>query len=164
MKAKFSTLQQLEERVSTLRSRFIQMVKWMDFLHYEIIISSTVIRETSSFQKTHMKKLLGLRAESKSANGLLDPDSVITNLSSYKLSDVEKMALSRGLQFTLPPSELKKGNYLANFEMLFSLLGEACFLGSIDDKLYFKNKLRDYAFSSLYNFNSIRKHLSNMRF
>ena len=129
---------------------------------YVIIISSTVIRKTSSFHKTHIKKLLGLRAESKSANGLLDPESVITNLSSYKLSDVEKMALSRGLQFTLPPSELKKENYLANFEMLFSRLGEVCFLGSNDDKLYFKNKLRDYAFSSLYNFNSIRKHLSNI--
>ena len=46
--------------------------------------------------------------------------------------------------------------------MLFSRLGEACFLGSNDDKLYFKNKLRHYAFSSLYNFNSIRKHLSNI--
>ena len=68
-----------------------------------------------------------------------------------------------GLQFTLPLLELKKRNYLANFEMLFSRLGEACFLGSNDDKLYFKNKLRDYAFSSLYNFNSIRKHLSNIK-
>ena len=78
------------------------MLKWMDFLYYEIIISITVIRENRTFRKTHMKKLLGLLAECKSANGLLDPDSVITNLSSYKLSDVDKMALSRGLQFTLP--------------------------------------------------------------
>ena len=134
----------------------------MDFLYYENTVSDSVIREVNGFQKTHSNKLLGLRVESKSVNGLLDPDSVITNLSSHQLTDIEKMALSRGLQFSLPPTELKKGKYLANFEILFSRLGDACFEGSNDDKLYFENKLRDCAFSSMYNFNSARKHLSNI--
>ncbi|KAL5246892.1 hypothetical protein ACHWQZ_G018935 [Mnemiopsis leidyi] len=95
-------------------------------------------------------------------NGLLDPDSVITNLSDYVLSDVEKMALARGLDYTLPPTQLKKGGYLANFELLFGCLENKSFFGDNDEKLYFQNKLRNLAFSSLYNFNSSRHNLLNL--
>ena len=83
-------------------------------------------------------------------------------LSSYNLSDIEKMALARGLDFTLPPSDIKKGGYLANFEMLFNKLDDDLFFGSNDDKLYLRNKLRDIAFSSMYNFNNARKNLLNI--
>ena len=72
------------------------------------------------------------------------------------------MALARGLDFTLPPSDIKKGGYLANFEILFNKLDDDLFFGSNDDKLYLQNKLRDIAFSSMYNFNNARKNLLNI--
>ena len=72
------------------------------------------------------------------------------------------MALARGLSYTLPPAKLKKGSYLANFELLFDRLKSQKFLGNSDDKLYFKNQLRDCAFTSLYNFNHVRKSLSGL--
>ena len=72
------------------------------------------------------------------------------------------MTLARGLNYTLPPAKLKKGSYLANFEVLFDRLKGQLFLGSNDDKLHFKNQLRDYAFSSLYNFKLVRKILCNI--
>ena len=95
-------------------------------------------------------------------SALVNPDSVITNLSSYQLSDVEKSALARGLNFTLPPKRLKKGSYLANFETFFKKINAAPFHGTNEDKLYFQNKLRDCAFSSLHNYNSSRLNFSNM--
>ncbi|KAL5255371.1 hypothetical protein ACHWQZ_G014703 [Mnemiopsis leidyi] len=103
-----------------------------------------------------------LRAQALVDNALLNPDSVISNLSSYQLSDIEKAALARGLKITLPPGRLKKGSYLANFELLFKKLNLESFSGTSEDKLYFQNKLCDCAFSSIYNFNSSRHTLNNM--
>ncbi|KAL5260760.1 hypothetical protein ACHWQZ_G010797 [Mnemiopsis leidyi] len=102
-----------------------------------------------------------LRAQALLDNALLNPDSVISNLSSYQLSDIEKAALARGLKFTLPPGRLKKGSYLANFELMFKKLNLESFIGTSEDKLYFQNKLRDCCFSLVYNFNSSRHTLNN---
>ena len=107
----------------------------------------------------HDNKLHGLRRDAKIQNGILDPNTVITNLSSYNLSDIEKMTLARGLDFTLPPSDIKKRGYLANFEMLFNKLDDDLLVGSNDDKLYLQNKLRDITFSSMYNFKNARKNI-----
>ena len=156
------SLIRLEERVAELHRQLKSMVKYIDYIHYQQVVETTCKKELESFKKVHTNKLLGLRSEAKTTNALLDPDSVITNLSSYQLSDIEKMALARGLSYTLPPAKLKKGSYLANFELLFDRLKSQTFLGSNDDKLYFKNQLRDCAFTSLYNFNHVRKSLSGL--
>ena len=72
------------------------------------------------------------------------------------------MGLAKGLDYTLPSCKLKKGGYLINYEVLFNRLSGSYFFGTNDDKLCFKNPLRDITFSSLYNFNNIRKRLSNI--
>ena len=79
----------------------------------------------------HDNKLHGLRRDAKIQNVFLD--------------------------FTLPPSDIKKVGYLANFEMLFNKLDDDLLVGSNDDKLYLQNKLRDIAFSSMHNFKNARK-------
>ena len=45
------------------------------------------------------------------------PDKVIFNYSSYKLSDLEKRLLAKGLNYTLPPIKLDYDNYMASFEL-----------------------------------------------
>lgn len=162
IKAKVRELQRVEERLSCVKSDLLAAVRWIDFIHYESVVLKTVEKETEETKRRQFRKFLGLRTEAKSMNGLLDPDSVITNLSDYVLSDVEKMALARGLDYTLPPTQLKKGGYLANFELLFGRLENKSFFGDNDEKLYFQNKLRNLAFSSLYNFNSSRHNLLNL--
>ena len=84
---------------------------------------------------------------------------MIVNLSAYQLSDVEKSALSRGLNFALTPPKIRKGKYLANFEMLYNDLGQDGFFSQNpnDDQLYFQSRLKEIAFSSLYNFNELRR-------
>ncbi|KAL5263627.1 hypothetical protein ACHWQZ_G008854 [Mnemiopsis leidyi] len=95
-------------------------------------------------------------------NSRLDPESVITNLSSYSLSDVEKRALAKGLNFTLPPPKLKKGQFLSSFEMLFADLSRCQFSGNQDESQYFRKKLAEIAFSSFYKFNNTRHDLLNI--
>ena len=156
------TLQRLVERTSVLSANLKSVVRHVDFVHYQRVITDTCSRESNKVSTIHQNKLSRLRAQALLDNALLNPDSVISNLSSYQLSDVEKTALARGLKFTLPPGRLKKGSYLANFELLFKKLNLESFSGTSEDKLYFQNKLRDCAFLSLYNFNSSRHNLNNM--
>ena len=46
-----------------------------------------------------------------------DLDKVIFNYSSYKLSDLEKRLLAKGLNYALPPIKLNYGDYMTPFEL-----------------------------------------------
>ena len=62
-------------------------------------------------------------------------------LSDYPLSEVKKLALASALKFSLPPSELKSGSYLANFEVLYQNLSGSDFNGDEEDRIYLKETL-----------------------
>ena len=59
-----------------------------------------------------------LLQESKTRN---DPEKkeVIFNFSKYVLSDIEKKLLVKGLNFCLPPKQLKYVDYLVHFELFY---------------------------------------------
>ena len=44
-----------------------------------------------------------------------DPDKVIFNFSSYNLSDHEKIVLSKGLSFAIPPKTIEYSEFLVPF-------------------------------------------------
>ena len=48
-----------------------------------------------------------------------DPDKVIFNYASYKLSDLEKRLLAKGLNYALPPIKLNYGDYMTPFELFY---------------------------------------------
>ena len=48
-----------------------------------------------------------------------EPDKVIFNYSLYKLSDLEKKLLAKGLKYALPPIKLNYGNYMTPFELFY---------------------------------------------
>ena len=48
-----------------------------------------------------------------------DLDKVILNYSSYKLSDLEKRLLAKGLNYALPPIKLNYGDYMTPFELFY---------------------------------------------
>ena len=62
------------------------------------------------------KKFYQLLQERKTEN---DPEKVIFNFSKYALSNIEKKLLVKGLNFCLPPKQLKYANYLVHFELLY---------------------------------------------
>ena len=75
-----------------------------------------------------------------------NPEEVIHNFSSYNLSTTEKSLLCKGLNFALPPKDLKFENYLLLFELLFGNVYES----SDKDKplLHRKSKIKDVGLSS----------------
>ena len=70
-------------------------------------INDKILKSKSSVQQ---KKFYKLRQESKTEN---DPEKVIFNFSKYVLSDIEKKLLAKGLNFCLPPKQLKYADHLA---------------------------------------------------
>ena len=46
-------------------------------------------------------------------------EKVIFNFSKYVLSDIEKKLLAKGLNFCLPPKQLKYADYLVHFELFY---------------------------------------------
>ena len=48
-----------------------------------------------------------------------DADKVIFNYSSYKLLDLEKILLAKGLNYALPPTKLNYGDYMAPLEPFY---------------------------------------------
>ena len=108
------------------------------------------------------RKFVSLQSRSRTEAGLLDPDSVITNISDYELSRIEKLALTNGLKFHLPPKKLKSGSYLANFELLNYDLNKTLFCGNDEDEVYFREKLSEIAYSSYFNYNSSRCSIMNI--
>ena len=127
------------------------MVRRIDFVYYCNIVERTVQVNSANCSATHDRKLLNLRAHAISDNARLSPETVITNLSSYSLSDIEKRALAKGLNFSLPPPRLKKGKYLSSFELLFGDLSRCNFVGNSDDKQFFRKKLAELTLKILFN-------------
>ena len=71
-----------------------------------------------------------------------DPDKGIFNFSSYNLSDHEKIVLSKGLSFALPPKTIKYSECLVPFEMLFrGNRNKECVKSRLRDSTYTSFKL-----------------------
>ena len=160
--AKEREINRLRGEVANEKSRLKDMVRRIDFVYYCNTVERSVQVNSANCSATHDRKLLNLRAHAISDNARLSPETVITNLSSYSLSDIEKRALAKGLNFSLPPPRLKKGKYLSSFELLFGDLSRCNFVGNSDDKQFFRKKLAEIAFSSLYKYNSSYCNLLNI--
>ena len=144
------------------RDELKHSVKIIDYVKYRLFIDESVEKLKIKWYNTHQRKFTSLRSNARRDAGLLDPDSVITNLSDYPLSEVEKLALANGLKFSLPPSKLKSGSYLASFELLFNNLSGCSFNGTDEDEVYLKETPSEIAYSSYFNFNMSHKSLLNI--
>ena len=79
-----------------------------------------------------------------------DPDKVMFNYSSHKLSNVEKNVLAKALNFALPPVKLNYGDYLTPFELLFRDVTKLSVPENILERL--KAEIKREAFSSYDNY------------
>ena len=72
----------------------------------------------SKVRDVHNKKLHNLRLENR--YDCHDPDKLIFNYSSYKLSDLEKRLLAKGLNHALTSTKLNYGYYMTPFDFFLS--------------------------------------------
>ena len=113
-----STLRNLQKEFSSLKVSLQNELNLIDFAHVSTLffgINDKILKSKSSVQQKKFYKLL---QESKTEN---DPEKVIFNFSKYVLSDIEKKLLAKGLNFCLPPKQLKYTNYLVRFELLIEI-------------------------------------------
>ena len=88
-----------------------------DFVHLSCLFLVGNDSKLVKIKQVLYKKLHALGKDS--SKGAHDPNKVIFNFSSHKLSDIEKKVLVRGLNFALPPVKLNYGDYLTQLEFLF---------------------------------------------
>ena len=80
-----------------------------------------------------------------------DPDKVIFNYSSYKLSDLEKRLLAKGLNYALPPIKLNYGDYMTPFELFYREIRKLPIEDHELEKV--KTEIKKEAYSSFDNYN-----------
>ena len=79
-----------------------------------------------------------------------NPDRVIFNFSSYKLTDDEKNVLCKGLNFSVKPGLIEYSEFLLPFELLFSDIKREDLCK--EDMSVIKARLLDTALTSYQNF------------
>ena len=84
-------------------------MNFIDFVHITTIFLASNNRNISKIRKVHCKKLGNLSSnnsyfESVTSN---DPEKVLFNFSSHQSTEHEKSLLNRGLNFAVPPKNLK---------------------------------------------------------
>ena len=87
-----------------VRNSIKQTVSLFDLIHLSFLFLLCNDSKLVNIKKVHYKKLHALGKDN--SVGAHDPDKVIFNYSSYKLPDIEKKVLVRGLKFALPPVKL----------------------------------------------------------
>ena len=80
-----------------------------------------------------------------------DPDKVIFNYSTYKLSDLEKRLLANDLNYLLPPIKLNYGDYNTTFELFYRKIRKLYIENYELEKV--KTEIKKEAYSSFDNYN-----------
>ena len=89
-----------------------------------------------------------------------NPDRVIFNFSSYKLTDDEKNVLCKGLNFSVKPGLIEYSEFLLPFELLFRDIKREDLCN--EDMSVIKARLLDTALTSYQNFSRDREPPENL--
>ena len=89
-----------------------------------------------------------------------DPENVIFNFSSDKLSSSDKDLLSKELRFAIPPKQIDYSNFMTEFELLYRSTLDLSM--TTEEKDRFKTKLKDIALSSFKLFSDNGKFENNL--
>ena len=121
----------------------------IDFAHVITLffeINDKILKSKSSVQQKTFYKLL---QESRIKN---DPEKVIFNFSKYVFSNIDKKLLAKGLNFCLPPKQLKYADYLVYFELFYRDVRNLEILSN-EDLDFMKRKTKETALSSFRQYN-----------
>ena len=117
IKNKVSILARQKKEFDKVKSAIQSKVSIFDFAHVSCLFLVGNDSKLSKVRDVHNKKLHNLGLENRYE--CHDPDKVIFNYSSYKLSDLEKRLLAKGLNYALPPIKLNYGDYMTPFELFY---------------------------------------------
>ena len=142
-------IRSLQKEFSSLKVSLQNELNLNDFAHVSTLffrINHKILKPKSSVQQKKFYKLL---QESKTES---DHEKVIFKFSNYVLSDIEKKLLVKGLNFCLPPKQLKCADYLVHFELLYRDIRNLEILSN-EDLDFLKTKTKETTLSSLRQYN-----------
>ena len=115
-------------------------------LNISLISNEKELEQIKSKHLSKLKYLIPNFIWDLVASSSHDPEKVIFNFSSYKLSCSDKDVLSKGLRFAIPPKQIDCSDFLTEFELLY---GSTLNLSmTTKEKDCFKTKLKDITLSS----------------
>ena len=117
IKNKVSILVRQKKEFDKVKSAIQSKVSIFDFTYVPCLFLVGNDSKPSKVRDVHNKKLHNLGVENRYE--CHEPDKVIFNYSLYKLSDLEKKLLAKGLNYALPPIKLNHGNYMTRFELFY---------------------------------------------
>ena len=150
IKTKSSIIYKQKKDFEIVRNSIKKTVSLFDFTHLSCLFLVGNDSKLVKITQAHYKKLHALGKDSSIRAH--DPDKITFNYTSHKLSDVEKKALVRGLNFALPPVKLNYGDYLTPFKLLFRDVAKLPVSDNILERL--KVEIKREAFSSCDNYSS----------
>ena len=136
-------IRSLQKEFSSLKVSLQNELNLNDFAHVSTLffrINHKILKPKSSVQQKKFYKLL---QESKTES---DHEKVIFKFSNYVLSDIEKKLLVKGLNFCLPPKQLKCADYLGQFELFYTDIRNLEILSN-QDLDFIKTKTKETALS-----------------
>ena len=114
---KFAQKRNLSSKFSSYSSNLQSKLSWIDFNHLYNFIIINNSKKITSVKEIHSRKLFKLGLQT--ATEELDPQKLIFNFSSKRLSADEINALANGLKFGLPPKKINYHKFFLSFEKLF---------------------------------------------
>ena len=135
----------------------------IDFHHVLNISLISNEKELEQIKFRHLSKLKNLIPNftwDLVATSSHDPEKVIFNFSSYKLSSSDKDLLSKGLRFAIRPKQIDYSKFMTEFELLYRSTLDLSM--TTEEKDRFKTKLKDIALSSFKLFSDNCKFENNL--
>ena len=117
IKNKVSILARQKKEFDKVKSAIQSKVSIFDFTHVPCLFLVGNDSKLSKVRDAHNKKLHNLELQNRYE--CHNPDRVVFKYSTYKLSDLEKRLLAKGLKYVLPPRKLNYGNYMTLFEFFY---------------------------------------------
>ena len=144
------------------KSNLLRILNFVDFIHVCNIIISNKENFILKCKYTHKRKLSDLIPSYKVnlTRFSHDPNKVISNFSSYALTEDEKSFLCKELRFCIPRKKIEYADILTKFESLYR--DTILFEMKCETRDFLKRKLKDICFSTLklYSFEKVEKDLS----
>ena len=156
-------VKKLDKESKSLYNNVKSNLNLIDFHHVLNISLISNEKELEQIKFRHLSKLKNLIPNftwDLVATSSHDPEKVIFNFSSYKLSSSDKDLLSKGLCFAIPTKQIDYSNFMAEVELLYrSTLDLSMATGEKDR---FKTKLKVIALSSFKLFSDNYKFENNL--
>ena len=153
----------LDKESKSLYNNAKSNLNLIDFHHVLNISLISNEKESEQIKFRHLSKLKNLIPNftwDLVATSSHDPEKVIFNFSSYKLSSSDKDLLSKGLRFAIPPKQIDYSNFMTEFELLYRSTLDLSM--TTEEKDRFKTKLKDIALSSFKLFSDSCKFENNL--